>query len=222
MRLLRDPGAVVLRGVPVTPGDATFRELAAALGPVGAEDAVDLREVRATDAPRRDKRGWMVLSSTSEEIPCHTDEYFDDSPSEAIALHCITPAAEGGDSLIAYLRDVTALLSPDERSVLATPAFPTPNGPRPILTTEKGAPAIRLNENVLHAMVAKGMPLEPEAAAALASLKRAILAVQHVVTLAAGDCLLTNNFTTLHGRTAFAEDSARRLVRIRIGDLRSG
>ena len=48
-----------------------------------------IHRVAMYDEPLKDPQGNPILSTTSLEFPCHTDEYFRKTPSNILAMHIV-------------------------------------------------------------------------------------------------------------------------------------
>lgn len=202
------------------------RRLGARLGlarlhanPLADEDGISSLEV----APEKSARGYIPYSN--RRLLWHTDGYYN-APGErirAFILHCVRPAAEGGenrllDPEIAYilLRDadpryVTALSAPDAMTVPANTedgaARPAQTGP--VFSSDGGALHMRYT--------ARTRSIEwrqDEATQAAVQFLKQILESHSPyvfkVRLSAGQGLVCNN--VLHDRSAFTDGSPGRLV----------
>lgn len=98
-------GAVLLRGFSVT-SDTDFQRAVAAL-PFRPMDYV----YRSTP---RTARGEGVFTTTeypaSESIPLHCENAYSRSWPSVVAFCCLTPATSGGETPLAYVREVTATI----------------------------------------------------------------------------------------------------------------
>lgn len=215
-------------------GKAELRAFAALLGlrrldrnPCADEDAVTSLRVRE-GGPHR---GYIPYSD--RPLSWHTDGYY--NPPErtvrAFVLHCVRPAAEGGESLLmdhelAYidLRDedpalVEALMAPDAMTI---PPNEAPEAARgacagPVLWVEDGRLRLRYTARARN-VVWKDDPLVRAAAERLRTLpeRRPEWVLRR--RLRPGETLVTNN--VLHARTGFRDgaDGGRLLYRARYHD----
>lgn len=179
-----------------------------------------------------DARGAYV-PYTNRPLSWHTDGYY--NPPErtvrAFVLHCVRPAAEGGESLLmdhelAYidLRDedpalVEALMAPDAMTI---PPNEAPEAARgacagPVLWVEDGRLRLRYTARARN-VVWKDDPLVRAAAERLRTLpeRRPEWVLRR--RLRPGETLVTNN--VLHARTGFRDgaDGGRLLYRARYHD----
>lgn len=185
------------------------------------EDGISSLEV----APEKSARGYIPYSS--QRLLWHTDGYYN-APEQrirAFVLHCVRPAAAGGenrllDHEIAYLllRDadpeyVRALSAPDAMTVPANAeegAALRPAQAGPVFSTDGGALHMRYTART------RSIEWRPEEAtrAAVQCLRQILDAGSPYVftlRLAAGQGLVCNN--VLHDRSAFTDAPGRgRLV----------
>lgn len=199
------------------------RRLGARLGltrlhanPLADEDGISSLEA----TPGKSELGYIPYSN--RRLLWHTDGYYN-APEQrirAFILHCVRPAAAGGDNRlldheIAYilLRDadpeyVKALSAPDAMTIPAHCVHGSrirPARTGPVFSTEGGALHMRYTART------RSIEWRPDAAirAAVQFLQRALEADSPYVfklRLAAGQGLVCNN--VLHDRSAFADDPA--------------
>ena len=188
------------------------------------EDAVTSLQV----VPEKSGRGYIPYSN--RRLLWHTDGYY--NPSEkrvrAFVLHCITPAASGGENAlldpeIAYLRlrdenpeFIRALMAPD---VLTIPANTEEGGEirpaqtDPVFSIDPATGSLHMR----YTARTRSIEWKPDAAThnAVKALERLLAGDSpHVFRyrLAAGEGLLCNN--VLHNRTAFADDVDKGIHRL--------
>jgi len=204
------------------------RRLGARLGlsrlhanPLADEDGISSLEV----TPEKSGRGYIPYSN--QRLLWHTDGYYNapEQRNRAFVLHCVRPAATGGenrllDPEIAYLllrdadpRFVQALSAPDAMTIPANEedsAAMRPAQSGPVFSTDGGALHMRYTART------RSIEWRPdEATRAAARLLRQVLDAgsPYVFTLrlAAGQGLVCNN--VLHDRSAFTDAPGRgRLV----------
>jgi len=197
------------------------RRLGARLGlsrlhanPLADEDGISSLEV----TPEKSGRGYIPYSN--QRLLWHTDGYYN-APEQrirAFVLHCVQPAAAGGenrllDPEIAYLllrdadpRYIEALSAPDAMTIPANEedsAVMRPAHTGPVFSTDGGALHMRYTART------RSIEWRPdEATRAAAQFLRQILDAgsPYVFTLrlAAGQGLVCNN--VLHDRSAFTDD----------------
>ena len=189
--------------------------------PLADEDGISSLEV----TPEKSGRGYIPYSN--QRLLWHTDGYYN-APEQrirAFVLHCVRPAAAGGenrllDPEIAYLllrdadpRYVEALSAPDAMTIPANTeagAVARPAQTGPVFSTDGGALHMRYTART------RSIEWRPdEATRAAAQFLRQILDAgsPYVFTLrlAAGQGLVCNN--VLHHRSAFTDAPGRgRLV----------
>jgi alpha-ketoglutarate-dependent taurine dioxygenase len=188
------------------------------------EDAVTSLQV----APEKSGRGYIPYSN--RRLLWHTDGYY--NPPErrvrAFVLHCVTPAARGGENAlldpeIAYLRlrdenpeFIRALMAPDALTIPANTEEggehrPAQTGPVFSVDPTTGSLHMRYTART------RSIEWKPDAATrnAVQALERLLAGDSpHVFgyRLAAGEGLLCNN--VLHNRTEFADDVDKGVSRL--------
>jgi len=162
----------------------------------------------------------VMLSTTNDYFPLHTDEYFNDKPSRFVLLLCMTPADVGGTTLVAHIDDIVADLDEPTREALMRPVFPTQVGPRPLLEKTGDGWGMRFNElEIRRAKQVNGTqntPLPKESVAAIIAMRESAERNMRRYDLKTGDCLVICNHRTLHGRTEFSGKAHRLMKRVRI------
>jgi hypothetical protein len=177
---------------------------------------------------------------TNRPIGWHTDGYYNPPARRirAMLLHCVRPAAEGGENTlldheIAYLRlrdentaHVRALMLPDALTIPAREdadgiARPAQTGPVFSIESETGALHMRYTARTKSIEWKRDLTV----AAAVAALGRVLATPSphhHRITLAPGMGILCNN--VLHDRTGFvdAANAPRLLYRARYYDRVAG
>lgn len=166
-----------------------------------------------------------TFSMTAAEAPLHTDAQYRDDPEDAFVLACVRPACTGGDSVILSVADLVETLAarPDWlalKSVLTAPIWrwrtpavfggPSSNTPVPVLNYRgDGSPVMRWRfDNLIRdERYSWAAEIVAHVAATHPSTK--------LLRLEAGQVLVCDNTTVLHGRTAFT-DSRRMLWRVRV------
>jgi len=217
---LQDPGAVLITDFPIESDGATLVRFGAALGTLSTRDVtVPLNEwvqrVEALDNAVKEPGGYEVLSASSKLFPCHTDEFFERDPAQMV-LQLSVRAAEcgGGQTLLAFLNDIWTQLNADSIDILSQCEFPARFGSTPILVATDRGRRVRYNRGRL-----LQYELTENQMNAVEDLERAINVVKQCFLMRPGDCLVLNNWTVLHGRTDFAENSSRLLLRMRVLDV---
>jgi len=181
--------------------------------PLADEDAISSIE----QTPDKAGRGYIPYSS--RRLLWHTDGYYN-TPEDAVGaflLHCVRPAAQGGenrllDPEIAYIllreadpEHARALCAPD---ALTIPANETEEGMRrpartgPVFSWRQGALHMRYTARV-KSVEWRDDPATRAAAAALAALLAEGSGHPMAVRLEAGHGLVCNN--VLHDRSAFKD-----------------
>jgi alpha-ketoglutarate-dependent taurine dioxygenase len=176
--------------------------------------------VQELPKPQLNAFGHKMLSTTNDYFPLHTDEYFDDKPSRFVLLLCITPADEGGTTLVAHIDDIVADLDAPTRAALMLPVFPTQVGPKPLLEETAEGWSMRFNELEIRRAKdftgTQNRPLPKESIAAIIAMRESAESHMRRYDLKSGDCLVIHNHRTLHGRTEFSGKSRRMMKRLRI------
>ncbi|RYX92130.1 MAG: hypothetical protein EOO28_23360 [Comamonadaceae bacterium] len=224
-------GYAVVHDVALDGDNAALRKLGADLGAAsvhgirpGDRNAEDhgINRVEAMDQPRLDPAGRVILSTSADDFPLHTDDTFTADPVRYVLMHCWQPDPGGGGiSTVAHVRDILAGLCAATLERLKVPDFPSPFGLAPVLfPAPGGAPgelAIRFNHRDF---IGYGERFGPRITASQEQALDEVLALadRHATTfmLAAGDCVVVDNHRVLHGRTAFSPGSPRLIKRLRI------
>lgn len=225
---LTDPGAARLRPFEADPSNSLLIRLSQALGhPIpdkaaGAQTALVengfITRVESHETPIRDGLGYTILSSTAAEFPSHTDQYLNPHPADVVLFQCVKHDPQGGETLLIYLQDILRRLSPDDQAALALREYPTHYGREAILhRSREGQWRIRYNRiEIERACESQRVSLNAAQLAALDALDEAIRETQRQFPLLENECLVVNNQTALHGRTAFTGNSGRLLKRVRL------
>jgi alpha-ketoglutarate-dependent taurine dioxygenase len=199
------------------------RRLGARLGlarlqanPLADEDGISSLET----APEKSARGYIPYSN--RRLSWHTDGYYN-APGErirAFILHCVRPAASGGenrllDHEIAYLllrdadpRHVEALSAPDAMTIPANAGEgmevrPAQTGP--VFSTDAGALHMRYTART-RSIEWRGDEATRAAVQCLNRILDSDSPYVFTLRLAGGQGLVCNN--VLHDRSAFADDPA--------------
>lgn len=184
------------------------------------EDRTKISFTRVRIDPDRAARPGAVTrySRTNQALPLHSDSSYDPDPHELVIFQMVQADAEGGESRVASIDRVLAALDSDTKALLARPNFPFGSGRLPVLWQAGGTSKLRYYRLQIDRIREAGEALSDEEAAALDRLD-AVLARPEVAInrkIRSGEVLFLNNTKALHGRTAFAEDSARLMYRIRV------
>jgi alpha-ketoglutarate-dependent taurine dioxygenase len=188
----------------------------------------------------REKARGEFIPYTNRPIGWHTDGYYNppDRRIRAMLLHCVRPAAEGGENTlldheIAYLRlrdedpaHVRALMLPDALTIPAREdedgiARPAETGPVFSIEPQNGALHMRYTART-KSIEWKRDTAVAVAVAALARVLATPSPHHHRLTLRPGMGILCNN--VLHHRTGFVDhvDAPRLLYRARYYDRLAG
>ncbi len=162
--------------------------------------------------------GVTRYSRTHLALTPHTDSSYNPVPHELLAFQMVRDDAEGGVSILAPIEDVLANL--DDAQIVALHKTKVPFGKRsyPVLWRQQGQSHIRFYDQQIQAAVSNGAALSEAARGALQPLQDVINVPRlfHSFALRGGETLFLHNTLALHGRTGFAKDSNRLMLRIRI------
>ena len=216
LRAVHDLGFAVLHGTPTA--EETVLAIAATFGYPRETNYGRLFDVRVEAAPTN-------LAFTGRAISPHTDNPYRDPVPTLQLLHCLTNAAEGGDSgLVDGFRAAAILRSEDphafdllSRTLVCfawSDARASLRADRPLIDVDAGGHIreVRFNNRSMQALGLEG----DQAAAFYAAYRHfaEIIARPELLLtfrLDAGDCVIFDNTRLLHARTAFAETGARHL-----------
>ncbi|GII90437.1 TauD/TfdA dioxygenase family protein [Sinosporangium siamense] len=171
----------------------------------------------------RTRRGRGTFSMRAGGAGFHTDSQYHNRPEDFVCLFVVTPAAHGGDTLLATESSTIAALGrhPDggvALDALSRPVWrwraPEVYGPPPMqfpTAVLPGDGTIRWRADNL---VAGLPPAQCRAAALLEHCLTGLLRPTRIVQRP-GDLILIDNHRTMHARTAF-HDPARLLLRVRL------
>lgn len=163
-----------------------------------------------------DKFGRIPLSTTSQEINFHTEDYFEESPSDIILFRCVRQSHEGGLTKLSFLKEILQLLKPNIIDLLSSPVFPTYSSYKPILSEVSDLMTISFNPHVIARATSEGAILDEKYVEAVESLIEASELSSITMRLAPNDILVINNKTVLHARTEFPSSSDRLIYRIKV------
>ena len=209
-------GFVLVHGVPVR--DRAVLEVAEVFGFVRVTNYGELFEVRVEENPAN-------LAFSSLPITPHTDNPYRDPVPTIQLLHCLTNAAEGGDSGLVDGFHAAARLRrerPEAFDVLThTPVtFRYADGEADLAATNPliGLDAIgRIKQIRFNNRSMRPVALPPDQIAAFYEAYRAFAellydeSAQLNFRLEPGDCVIFDNTRTLHARTGFTASGHRHL-----------
>jgi gamma-butyrobetaine dioxygenase len=209
-------GFALLRGVPVR--DRAVLDVAEVFGFVRVTNYGELFEVRVEENPAN-------LAFSSLPITPHTDNPYRDPVPTIQLLHCLTNAAEGGDSGLVDGFHAAARLRqerPEAFDVLTrTPVtFRYADGEADLAATNPliGLDAIgRIKQIRFNNRSMRPVALPPDEIATFYDAYRAFAellydeAAQLNFRLEPGDCVIFDNTRTLHARTGFTASGHRHL-----------
>ena len=213
---LADPlGGCMVEGMPCSEDNAALEALCRELGePLLEPHNLGGGMVCRVEVEQKQTRPY---ANTPWHFPGHTDCSDHARPPDTVLLLCEQPAASGGGSFVAPLAQVLETLALDDVFGLQEPQFFFRYGYLPILGLHRGRVGIRYNRVMLEMFTPPDQ--DPGVPGLLDRLDQAVEAASFSFSLRQGDCLILNNYTTLHGRTAFEDDGQRLLKRVRL-DLR--
>ncbi|MGW2564035.1 2-trimethylaminoethylphosphonate dioxygenase [Streptomyces sp. NPDC001514] len=209
-------GFVLLRGVPVR--DRQVLDVARSFGYVRETNYGELFEVRVAADPNN-------LAFTGTRITPHTDNPYRDPVPTLQLLHCLTNAAQGGDSGLVDGFHAAALLraeDPEAYDVLTRVPVPFAfadertelRAHRPLIGTDPAGRIreIRFNNRSTGTLHQPADVLDAFYAAYRRFAELLLRSeLQLEFRLTPGDCLIFDNTRLLHARTAFAESGDRHL-----------
>ncbi len=144
-------------------------------------------------------------------FPLHTDGSDFETPPTDIAMFCVTPSQEGGESLFIALSDLMMHLPEALKSLLTTKLWTFNTVKRTIISQTTTGPKICYNR----LMIESYSDLTQQELDILDQLDRICEAHTFRVKLKANDLIVFRNDLFLHGRTGFPIDANRLLKRIR-------
>lgn len=217
-------GAVCLKHLTSEQSDYLLSKLSGCLGTVSLDDVITpdsnffdyAHRVEAKKEPSVDQHGFLILSTTTLEIPCHTDDYFSPRPADLILFQCVSQDILGGYSIIASLKEVLKRLDDFTTDSLKKLWYPAHFGDVRILT-ERERVFIRYNRSEIErACLTRNISLSQFQQTCLNELDQAIQSSLIVFKLSLNDILIVNNKTALHGRTALPDTTSRLLRRVKL------
>jgi alpha-ketoglutarate-dependent taurine dioxygenase len=203
--------------------DRTLLEFAVGMGVVrshfaGSTDRSARQQIVYKIQVKTDEQNHRTpISLTGEPFALHTDEYFLSTPASFVLLLCCTPDENGGGrSLISPVKKIVEILPTSAAEVLRRPLFPSPQGPKAILTRDSRGWAASYNR---HQIGQQAERLKSDAllryADILDELDAAATAVSASLLLDPNDCLILDNRRVLHGREPISYPSLRCIKRVR-------
>lgn len=166
---------------------------------------------RGTDTDSKN----TVLSTTNEAFPLHTDCSYLERPADVVTLYCVQNSYKGGESIATHINSILKKLTPQYINFLLETPFPFYSVRYPILEKSKDGYYVRFSQVELMASVSD------EECAVIANQLAPFIgelndpANYTTYKLNPNDCLIVNNRTCLHGRTAFEDNSERLFYRMR-------
>lgn len=224
---IESAAALVVRRFP-TQTNASLLEYARSLGPLSLDGITSstnqiedhaVHLVRECAVPARDPFNNVMISTTSDPFPLHTDEYFSLHPARFILLLCISPAKSGGTSRISRVSSVVRGLGSRALDLLRRPVFPSQVGKKAVLAEDDWGWRVQFNEVEMQraaALLQADWPTSRAIEGAIREFRECAAACCSQLELQEGDCLAISNWRALHGRTGFATGEHRLLKRVRI------
>jgi len=212
---LATAGACLLRHMPQEPDHHSLLTLAHTLG-TPLHEARNL-EGQAVALVAVDPHSELpAYANTPYAFALHTDCSDLPDPPDLVLLLCETQASTGGESTFLHLKTLLEALSEADKLALQAPIFAFRHETLPILTQHGQHFQIRYQR--LHQELHRRLHERPagELEALLDRVDNICQAKQTVFRLQPGDCWITHNQTSLHGRLAFAPESPRSLKRVRL------
>lgn len=160
----------------------------------------------------QNNEGYFTSYATSNLFfPVHTDGSDFEIPPTYVAMYCVRPSQEGGESLFVSLSDLMKHLPKALIAILSTKLWMFNTVKRSILT--QTATGFRICYNRF--MIESYSELTKQELDVLDELDRVCEAHTFRVKLKENDLILFRNDLFLHGRTGFPVDADRLLKRIR-------
>jgi len=155
-------------------------------------------------------------SRTNLPLELHTDSSYMAVPHEFVGFQCLTADAEGGVNTYGTIDEIIGALPQDVVRLLEETVYPFGKGLHAVLS-KFPTPGIRYYRGQVDRSLEKEGELCSQYSCALAKLDEVLktIANKNQYKLEVGEALVFNNHKALHGRTGFAEDSQRLLVRLR-------
>jgi alpha-ketoglutarate-dependent taurine dioxygenase len=178
-----------------------------------------VHRVEAAGGTVHDASGTAMLSTTTDAFDLHTDEAYLPAPARYLLLHCWRADEAGGVNLLADIASVLPRLDPWAAEACHRVTFRWSALDAPILTPVPGRawPRVRFNRKARVDRCAGSAASDKERYLPETFLIAARAAAV-ACPLAPGDCLITDNWRVLHGRTGFGPQSPRLLKRVRVLD----
>jgi alpha-ketoglutarate-dependent taurine dioxygenase len=156
-----------------------------------------------------------ILSTSNLVFPLHTDCSYLEKPADVVTLYCIENAEHGGESLLVNVNEIVPHLPPGYAEFLLTEKFTVYSKAYPVLEKEGGRYTVRFSPDEILASYPEG-----EKEAVKEKLKPLTYLLDNpahykMVKLSPDECLIVNNRSSLHGRTAFEANSRRVFLRAR-------
>ncbi|WP_055522842.1 TauD/TfdA family dioxygenase [Streptomyces graminilatus] len=223
----RQPGCVVVEGVPVD-GNEALLSLAKSLGSVTArgttipghplEDGRVYR-VEPVNAGQgvRDEDDLLIFSTTGQVFEGHTDGYHNVEPPAYVLLLCVRPDhGLFGRTSVIDAAEALPRLDPRTAALLYDEDYPCAFGRTSILSGPRARPRVRFNFKEIQRFHAAGHVVDDAHLRAARALHELVsgpaLAWRHL--LQAGECLVIDNSRALHARESLSPQSTRLLKRV--------
>ncbi|TCI93198.1 TauD/TfdA family dioxygenase [Tenacibaculum sp. M341] len=174
-----------------------------------------LKRVKSYKIPSLDRNGYEILSSTYHKFLLHTDSYFLKKPHRIISLLCYKNSVEGGETLVAPLKDIldktpSCLINKLQK----ISAFKNFN--RPVLSFDSEERIYFNLREIKQQIEKKIFSLSEEELETLVEFDKVLERIALRVKLTPGDLIIFHNHKCLHGRNGFNKNSDRELVRCKI------
>lgn len=157
-------------------------------------------------------------SRTNRALMLHTDSSYDAVPHELVAFQMVRPDFQGGHTIVGPVEDILSGL--DEQTIIALHKTKVPfgRGLHPILWRHRGAQHIRFYDHQILNAIKSGAFVDETTKKVLRAVLDVLKDTARFQTfpLGAGDTLFMHNTRALHGRTGFAPDSRRLMLRVRV------
>jgi len=157
-------------------------------------------------------------SRTNQALEIHSDSSNKRFPHELVAFQMVKHDEKGGDSLMLAVKDLLELIPKEQAEILFSQGFPLGKTLLPILWGSWEDPKIRYFKRQLETAEKNFEPMPPPMVAAVKTLDELLENHPKIqqFKVKGGDILFMDNTRAMHGRTGFAKNSQRLMLRYRM------